>query len=167
MEILQVKLTKEQIEQLQKDLENAKTFEDLMGKDGAIKRLLKNSLEQLLEGEMTEHLGYEKHSPEGDNTGNSRNGKNSKSVRSSQGEIELKIPRDRNGQFNPIAIPKHQRTLGDIEDRIISMYAKGISTRDIQSHIEEIYGLKLSPSSISNITESIMTIIKDSGRIDL
>jgi transposase-like protein len=156
-----MELTKEQLEQLQKDLANAKSYADLMGKDGAIRKLLKNSVEQLLQSEMTEHLGYEKHSPEGNNTGNSRNGKNSKTVRSSQGEIELEIPRDRTGEFDPMAVPKHQRTLGDLEDRIISMYAKGISTRDIQTHIEDIYGVKLSASSISNITESMMTIVRE------
>jgi transposase-like protein len=156
-----MELTKEQLEQLQKDLANAKSYADLMGKDGAIRKLLKNSVEQLLQSEMTEHLGYEKHSPEGNNTGNSRNGKNSKTVRRSQGEIELEIPRDRTGEFDPMAVPKHQRTLGDLEDRIISMYAKGISTRDIQTHIEDIYGVKLSASSISNITESMMTIVRE------
>ncbi|MCU7522803.1 MAG: IS256 family transposase [Ignavibacteria bacterium] len=156
-----MELTQEQMEELQKALKNAKTYDDLMGKDGAIKKLLKSSLEQLLESEMTEHLGYEKHSPQGDNSGNSRNGKNKKSVRSSQGEIDLEVPRDRNGKFNPIAVEKNKRTLGDIEDRIISMYAKGISTRDIKSHIEEIYGLELSPASISNITESIAAIVKE------
>lgn len=156
-----MELTKEQLEQLQKDLANAKSYADLMGKDGAIRKLLKNSVEQLLQSEMTEHLGYEKHSPEGSNSGNSRNGKNKKSVRSSQGEIEIEIPRDRNAEFDPVAVPKHQRTLGDLEDRIISMYAKGISTRDIQTHIEDIYGVKLSASSISNITESMMGVIKE------
>ncbi|HEX2866973.1 MAG TPA: IS256 family transposase [Ignavibacteriales bacterium] len=156
-----MELTKDQLEELQKALKNAKTYDDLMGRDGAIKKLLKNSLEQLLESEMTEHLGYEKHSAEGDNSGNSRNGKNRKSLRSSQGEIELEVPRDRNGEFTPIAVPRHQRTLGDLEDRIISMYAKGISTRDIRSHLEEIYGIRLSPESISNITESIVAIVKE------
>jgi transposase-like protein len=132
-----------------------------MGKDGAIRKLLKNSVEQLLQSEMTEHLGYEKHSPEGNNSGNSRNGKNKKTVRSSQGELEIEIPRDRTAEFDPVAVPKHQRTLGDLEDRIISMYAKGISTRDIQTHIEDIYGVKLSASSISNITESMMTLVRE------
>ncbi|MGE5351036.1 MAG: IS256 family transposase [Acidobacteriota bacterium] len=146
---------------MQKDLANAKSYADLMGKDGAIRKLLKNSVEQLLQSEMTEHLGYEKHSPEGNNTGNSRNGKNRKTVRSSQGELEIEIPRDRLGEFDPMAVPKHQRTLGDLEDRIISMYAKGISTRDIQTHIEDIYGVKLSASSISNITESMMTLVRE------
>jgi transposase-like protein len=156
-----MQLTKEQLEQLQKDLANAKTFEDLMGKDGAIKKLMKNSLEQMLEAEMSEHLGYEKNSPEGNNSGNSRNGKYPKTVKTSQGELSLEIPRDRNGNYNPIAVRKNKRTLGDIEDKIISMYSKGTTTRDIQSHLEDIYGLELSAQSVSNITESIMAQAKE------
>lgn len=156
-----MQLTKEQLEQFQKDISNAKTYADLMGKDGAIKNLLKNSLEQLLEEEMSEHLGYDKNSIDGNNSGNSRNGKSSKTVKSSQGEITLQIPRDRNGQFNPIVVEKNKRTIGDIEDKIISMYAKGITTRDIQAHIEEIYGLEFSPQTISNITDGIMNLVKE------
>lgn len=156
-----MQLTKEQLEQLQKDLAGAKTYHDLMGKDGAIKKLLKNSLEQLLESEMSVHLGYDKNSIEGNNSGNSRNGKSSKTLKSSQGEITLEIPRDRNGQFEPIAVEKNKRTIGDIEDKIISMYAKGMTTRDIQSYIEEIYGLEFSPQTISNITDGIMNLVKE------
>lgn len=156
-----MQLTKEQLEQFQKDLIEAKSYNDLMGKDGAIKKLIKTSLEQLLESEMSEHLGYNKNSIEGNNSGNSRNGKSSKNIKSSLGEISLEIPRDRNGQFEPIVVEKNKRTIGDIEDKIISMYAKGITTRDIQSHIEEIYGLEFSPQTISNITDGIMNLVKE------
>ena len=156
-----MQLTTEQLEQFQKDIAGAKTYADLMGKDGAIKKLLKNSLEQLLEGEMSDHLGYNKNSIEGNNTGNSRNGKFSKTLKSSQGEIEINVPRDRNGEFIPIAVEKNKRPLGDIEDKIISMYAKGMTTRDIQTYIEEIYGTQFSAQTISNITDSIMTLIKE------
>jgi putative transposase len=155
-----MKLTQTQIQQLQEDLSKAKSYEDLMGKNGAIKKLLKNALEQMLETEMTEHLGYEKHSSEGNNTGNSRNGSSLKEVLSSQGEIDISIPRDRNGSFDPIVIGKYQKTIGDLEDKIISMYAKGMTTRDIQAHIEDIYGLQLSSASISNITDKISSMIK-------
>lgn len=151
-----MELTKEQLEQLQKDIANAKTYEDLMGKDGAIKKLLKSSLEQMLAAEMDEHLGYEKHSVAGINSGNSRNGTSPKRVKTGQGEIPLDIPRDRNGKYSPIVIGKHQRTLGDLEDKIISMYAKGMTTRDIQEHVEEIYGLQISPTAVSNITDTII-----------
>ncbi|MGE5316271.1 MAG: IS256 family transposase [Acidobacteriota bacterium] len=154
-------MTKEQLEQLQKDLAKAKTFEDLMGADGAIRKIMKLSMEHMLQSEMDEHVGYEKHSAAGDNSGNSRNGSSKKTLKTSQGEITIDIPRDRNGEFNPVAVGKHQRTLGDLEDKIISMYAKGMTTRDIQGHIEEIYALKLSPTSISNITDNIIGHIRE------
>ena len=137
-----MKLTNEMIEQLKADLSKAKNYEDLMGKDGAIKKLISQSLEQMLESELTEHLGYERYSPEGKNNGNSRNGKTHKTLKNDNGQIEISVPRDRNGEFDPIIIKKYERTIGPIEDKIISMYAKGMTTRDIQSHIQEMYGLE-------------------------
>ena len=156
-----MKLTPEQIEQLQKDLSKAKTYEDLMGKDGAIKKLLKSSLENMLETELADHLGYDKHSPEGNNSGNNRNGKTYKTIKTDQGEIEIKTPRDRNSTFDPVIVKKYEKTLGPIEDKIISMYAKGMTTRDIRTHVEEIYGLEVSATTISNITDSIVAHAKE------
>ena len=156
-----MKLTPEMIKQLESDLSKAKTYEDLMGKNGAIKKLLKSSLENLLETELTEHLGYEKNSPEGNNSGNNRNGKTNKSIKTDEGQIELTIPRDRNSTFDPVVVKKYEKTLGPIENKIISMYSKGMTTRDIQSHVEEIYGLEVSPTTISNITESIVVHAKE------
>ena len=153
-----MELTPQMIEQLKADLSKAKTYADLMGSDGAIKKLMKNALEGMLDAELTEHLGYEKHSPAGKNTGNSRNGKTQKTLKNEIGELEIHIPRDRNGEFDPVIVKKYDRTLGPIEDKIISMYAKGMTTRDIQSHIEEIYGLQVSPTLVSNITEKIVSI---------
>ena len=153
-----MKLTEEMIEQLKADLLKAKNYDDLMGKEGAIKKLLAQSLEQMLEGELTEHLGYEKHSPAGKNTGNSRNGKTHKTLKNDNGEIEITVPRDRNGEFDPIIVKKYERTIGPIEDKIISMYAKGMTTRDIQSHIQEMYGLDISATLVSNITDKIVHI---------
>ena len=121
-----------------------------------MKKLLKHALEELLEAEMTETLGYEKHAAAGDNTGNSRNGTTDKRVLSSYGDVRLEVPRDRAGTFRPRVVKKYQRTLGEIEDKILSLYAKGMSTRDIQSHLEELYGLELSSTTISNITKTIM-----------
>jgi putative transposase len=154
-------LTEQMISQLKKDLSGAKTYQDLMGKDGAIKKLLKNSLEQMLEAEMTEHLGYEKHSLEGNNSGNSRNGLSNKSLKTDQGEIDISIPGDRKGKFDSIVVGKYQKTIGDLESKVISMYAKGMTTRDIESHIEDIYGLELSATSISNITNTIIPMVKE------
>ena len=155
-----MKLTKEAIDQLQKDLANAKTYEDLMGKNGAIKNLMKHALESMLDAELSDHLGYEKHSPDGDNSGNSRNGKSRKTVKNEQGKIEIEVPRDRNGSFDPVVVKKYQTTVGPIEDKIISMYAKGMTVRDIQSHLEEIYGLEVSPSFISSITDKVIESAK-------
>jgi transposase-like protein len=151
-----MELTEEMIEQLKADLSKAKNYEDLMGKDGAIKKLLAKSLEEMLESELTEHLGYQKHSPAGRNTGNSRNGKTHKTLKNDNGEIEITVPRDRNGEFDPIIVKKYERTIGPIEEKIISMYAKGMTTRDIQTHITELYGIDISPTLVSNITDKIV-----------
>jgi putative transposase len=151
-----MELTEEIFEQFKSDLAKAKNYDDLMGKDGAIKKLIAKSLEQMLESELTEHLGYEKHSPTGKNTGNSRNGKTHKTLKNDNGEIEITVPRDRNGEFDPVIVKKYERTIGPIEDKIISMYAKGMTTRDIQSHIQELYGLDVSATLVSNITDKIV-----------
>jgi len=156
-----MKLTPKMIKQLEQDLSHAKTYEDLMGKNGAIKKLIKSSMENLLETELTEHLGYDKNSPEGNNSGNNRNGKTYKTIKTDEGQIELTIPRDRNATFDPIIVKKYEKTLGPIEDKIISMYSKGMTTRDIQSHVEELYGLEVSPTTISNITDSIVVHAKE------
>lgn len=108
----------------------------------------------MLDSELSEHLGYEKHS----NTGNSRNGKTLKTIKTDEGQIDLIIPRDRNSTFDPVVVKKYEKTLGPIENKIISMYAKGMTTRDIQSHVEEIYGLDISPTTISRITEAIESV---------
>ena len=155
-----MELTPEMIEQLKADLSKAKNYEDLMGKDGAIKKLIAKSLEQMLESELTEHLGYERYSPNGKNSGNNRNGKSHKTLRNDNGEIEISVPRDRNGQFDPVIVKKYEKTIGPIEDKIISMYAKGMTTRDIQSHITDLYGLDISPTLVSNITERIVDLAK-------
>ncbi len=153
-------LTPEMIEQLKADLKKARTYQDLMGENGAIKKIIKASLEGMLDTELTEHLGYEKHSPAGKNSGNSRNGKTRKTLKNDNGEIDLTVPRDRNGSFDPLIVKKYERTLGPIEDKIISMYAKGMTTRDIQSHVEEFYGLDVSASLISQITDKIIDLAK-------
>lgn len=151
-----MELTEQMIEQFKADLKTAKTYEDLMGKDGAIKKLITSSLEQMLEAELTEHLGYERYAPKGKNSGNSRNGKTHKTLKNDNGQIELTVPRDRESTFDPIIVKKYERTIGPIEDKIISMYAKGMTTRDIQTHLTELYGLDVSPTLISNITDKIV-----------
>jgi len=156
-----MELTPEMIEQLKADLSKAKNYDDLMGKEGAIKKLIAKSLEQMLESELTEHLGYERYSPSGKNSGNSRNGKTHKTLKNDNGEIELSVPRDRNGDFDPVIVKKYERTIGPIEDKIISMYAKGMTTRDIQTHITEIYGIDISHTLVSNITGKIVHLAEE------
>lgn len=141
---------------LKAELAKCKTMDDLTGKNGLLQRLVGGMLEQLLQNEMDEHLGYEKHSSIGDRSGNSRNGKTTKTIKSNYGIIELETPRDRNGDFEPAIVKKHQRSISSFDDKIISMYAKGMTVRDIQTHVQELYGADLSPALISNITEKVM-----------
>jgi putative transposase len=121
-----------------------------------LKQLFAGTLEQMLESEIDEHLGYVKHSPEGDKTGNSRNGYGKKTIQSELGESQISVPRDRNGSFAPKVIEKRQTRTDDIENRIISMYAKGISTRDIEDQLRDIYGIEASAALISSITDKIL-----------
>jgi len=143
---------------VEKELSQAKTMEDLMGQDGILKKLLKVMTERILQEEMEAHLGYEKSSQEQKNTANRRNGINKKKVRTQFGDMELETPRDREGNFTPQLVPKRSRDLSRIDTQIISMYGKGMTTRDIQSHLFEIYGTDVSPAYISIATEKIMQL---------
>jgi len=126
-----------------------------------IQELYKQGVEALLKAEMHEHLGYPKHSAEGRNTGNSRNGYSGKTLKTNIGDIALDVPRDRNSTFEPISVPKHQRMSAKIEHAIITMYSRGMTTRDIEATIKDIYGIEVSEGSISNITSSILEDIKE------
>lgn len=152
-------ITDEQFEVFRRKLKEAKSYEDLMGRNGALKDLLAASVSQLLAEELTVHLGYEKHDPAGVHSGNSRNGKTSKHVATEHGQITIDMPRDRNGTFTPVAVRKHERRLGKVEDVIIALYARGMSTRDIQAQIEDLYGVEISPSAVAQITDSVMTML--------
>jgi transposase-like protein len=122
----------------------------------AIRVLFKDTVEAVLNAEMDEHLGYSKHSVEGNNSGNSRNGVNKKDIQTNYGVTELAVPRDRKGEFEPQIIKKHERTSNGIEDQVVSMYAKGMSTRDIEDHLKAMYGIEVSPAMVSRITDKIM-----------
>lgn len=135
---------------------NAKSEEDLFGKDGLLKDLSKQLVERMLETEMTHHLGYEKHAAEGRNTGNSRNGKTSKTIKTGSGTIEIEVPRDRNSQFQPVLVEKRQTRLKDLDAQVLSLYGRGMTVRDIQDHIAELYGTEISPDLISNITDAVI-----------
>ncbi len=109
-----------------------------------------------MQAEMTEHLGYEKHDPAGDNSGNSRNGATRKTLKGGFGEMELATPRDRNGEFELRIIKKRQTRWTGFDDKILSMYARGISTRDIQAHLQEMYQVEVSPNRISEVADGVM-----------
>ncbi len=118
-------------------------------------------LEEMLEGERDEHLGYTRDEGRSKQTDNSRNGYSPKKVRSNQGDLELQIPRDRKGEFEPQVVKKHQRDVSEIADKIISMYAKGMTVRDIQSHLEDIYDASISAQTISNITDRVLPRVEE------
>lgn len=138
-----------------------KQFKDSGELNGFMEELYARAMEQMLEGEMDSHLGYEKHSAEGINSGNSRNGKTSKTVKTTLGEVELEVPRDRNSSFEPVLIPKRSRKVEAIEDIIISLYARGMTVRDIEAQIREVYGYNISDSTISNVTAKVQTLVTE------
>jgi transposase-like protein len=136
--------------------EDCHTIDDVEAK---IKDLFGGILTEMLEAELDEHLGYAKHDNAGDNSGNSRNGYSEKTVRTRSGPARIKVPRDRNGEFEPQAIHKYQTSASNIEDQVISMYARGTSTRDIEDHLRDIYGIDVSASLVSNITDRVMPLV--------
>src|SRR2546421_948939 len=133
---------------------------DLIGENGLLKQLTKQLLERAMAAEMTEHVGYEKHEVAGNNSGNSRNGKSAKTIKGTFGELALETPRDRNGTFEPQIIEKHQTRFTGFDANIISLYARGLSTREIQQHLEEIYHVEVSPALISNVTEEVIDEVR-------
>ena len=148
-------------EMLDEMLGTAKTQDDVFGRDGLINTLSKRLLERMFDSELTHHLGYEKHAIAGRNSGNSRNGKTTKTIKTSHGELELAVPRDRNSHFEPVLIEKRQNRLKVIDDLILSLYGKGMTVRDIQAHVEELYGTEVSPDLISSITDSILSEVTE------
>jgi len=148
-------------EEVIKELSSAQSMDDFFGKDGLFARLFARTMEAMLEAEMTEHLGYERYEAKGRNSGNSRNGHSQKKLRSSAGaEMELDIPRDRQGAFQPQIVRKYESSSNELEDKILTMYAKGISTRDISEALQEMYGMAVSAQTISNITEKVMPLVE-------
>jgi putative transposase len=125
-----------------------------------LKQLTKALLERALEGELTDHLGHEKHAPIANQNGNARNGKFAKTIKGEFGELPIKVPRDRDSTFDPIIISKGQTRFDGFDDKIISLYARGMTTREIQGHLEEIYAVDVSPSLISNVTDAISDEVK-------
>lgn len=150
-------LTKEQLRGFIKE-NNLQTVPDIYN---ALKELFKDTLQEMLEAELSTNLGYEKYEKKDKETTNSRNGYSSKTVKTQFGEMELDIPRDREGEFEPIIVPKHKRDISGIEEKVISLYARGMSTRDIHEQIKDLYGIEVSAEMVSKITDRIIPEIKE------
>jgi putative transposase len=148
-----VTLKAELVDELCKSLKNP---QDLFGPEGLFHQLKAALMERMLDAEMSEHLGYDKNAPEGHHTGNSRNGYTSKTVKTDTGPVEIRIPRDRAGTFEPQLVPKHRRRLPGFDDKVLSLYARGMSTRDIRGHLRELYGTDVDADLISAVTDAVM-----------
>jgi putative transposase len=136
-------------------LADYKTPEEIAGENGLLQQLTKAVLERILQAELTGHLGYEKHDPAGHKSGNSRNGTSRKTLKGNFGKLELETPRDRNGTFEPKIVAPHQTRWPEFDDKILSLYARGMSTREIQEHLKEIYRVEVSAGLISDVTAEV------------
>lgn len=154
--------SKEKMEEYWRRAKACKNVEEILSKDGPLSFLFKDTIENLLQEEMTDHLGYEHNDARAKKTDNSRNGFSSKKLKSESGAIEVKIPRDRKGEFEPKILPKNKTKTSDLEKKIISMYAKGMTTNDIASHLSDLYlGAEVSATFISQTTEKVLALAKE------
>lgn len=147
-------------EKVQEELAKVESMDDFFGRDGIFARLFSDTLEQMLDGELSDHLGYEKYEALGRNSGNSRNGHYGKKVRTSSGDVEIQVPRDREGNFEPKIIPKYGSNTNELEEKILGLYARGVSTRDIQDTLAELYGVEVSASTISKVTDKVWEAVE-------
>ena len=141
------------------EVKKCKTIDDVLGKNGLVQRLIKDVLENILEAEMDEHLGRDKYQRQNDiepSERNYRNGYSQKNLRSSFGDVDLDIPRDRKSEFEPQIVKKYETVCNELDKKIISLYAKGMTTSDIQAEIEDLYGITISPSMVSKITDKVI-----------
>ncbi len=145
-------IPKDLLDALMKDYKNP---EDLIGETGLLKQLTKQLLERAMQAEMTEHLGYEKNAPSSKDTDNSRNGNYKKRVKGDFGNLDIDVPRDRDASFQPVILPKGQSRFTGFDDKIIALYARGMTTRDIKAHLQEIYGVEISPTLVSQVTQAV------------
>jgi putative transposase len=141
-------------------LKDYKKPDDLLGQDGLLQQLTKALVERALDGELTHHLGYEKHDAAGDNSGNSRNGTSSKTMRGKRGQVQIDVPRDRTSEFEPQLVKQNQTRFDGLDEKIISLYSRGMTQREIQGHLEEIYGVEVSPSLISTVTDAVLDEVR-------
>ena len=148
-------------EEVQRELSKAKSMDDFFGKEGIFAKLFAHTIEEMLETELSEHLGYEPYEVKGRNSGNSRNGRYGKKLRTSAGETTIQVPRDRNGDFEPQVVKKQVANTNELEDKIIGMYAKGMSVRDIQGTLQDLYGVEVSPTTLSAITDKVWSLVEE------
>lgn len=148
------------VERVQQELGSATSLDDFFGKEGIFARLFADTLEQMLEAELTSHLGYEKHAAKGRNSGNSRNGKRERTLRTSNGDTTIQVPRDRNSTFQSPLLEPYQTSTNELEDKIIGLYAKGVSTRDIQATLQDLYGVEVSAATISAVTDKVWSLVE-------
>jgi putative transposase len=141
-------------------LADYKSPEDVLGENGLLKQLTKAVLERALKAELSHHLGYEKHDPTGNNSGNCRNGKSKKTLKGDFGTLPIEIPRDRQASFEPKIVPKGQTRFSGFDDKILSLYARGMTVREIQAHLEEVYQVDVSPSLISQVTDAVIDEVR-------
>ena len=151
------KVSKEFLKQFIKE-NDLKSTEDVQA---ALRDLFASTMQGMLEAELDTHLGYAKHDTKNKTTDNSRNGHSRKTLTSEYGDVEISVPRDRKGEFEPEIIKKNQTNTVGIEEQVIALYARGVSTRDIQAHLHQLYGLDVSPTLISNITDKLLPMIKE------
>jgi len=137
-------------------LADYKKPEDLIGEHGLLKQLTKKLVERALEAEMAEHLGHARNAPVANLAGNTRNGRSKKTLKGEFGELPIEVPRDRHGSFEPQIIPKHQTRWTGFDDKILSLYARGMTVREIQGHLQEMYGTEVSPTLISTVTDAVI-----------
>ena len=151
-------ITKELLDEL---LKSCKGPDDFYGPDGLIMQLSKALIERMMHAELTDLLGYEKSEAGEKQTGNRRNGNSTKTLRTDQGPMDITVPRDRNGEFQPKVIPKHQREWRGFDDKILSMYGLGLSTKEVQEGLKELYSVEVSPELISRVTDEVKGLIEE------
>lgn len=148
------------VERVQQELASAKSLDDFFGKEGIFARLFASTIEQMLEAELTAHLGYDPYALESRNSGNSRNGKRTRSLRTSAGDTTITVPRDRNGSFHSPLLEPYQTSTNELEDKIIGLYAKGMSARDIQATLKDLYGVEVSAGTVSTVTDKVWHLVE-------
>jgi transposase-like protein len=148
------------VERIQQELATATSVDDFFGKEGIFARLFARTLEQMMEAELTAQLGYAPYAASGRNSGNNRNGKRTRTLQTSAGEVPLAVPRDRNGEYQPALLEAYQTRTNELETKILALYAKGLSTRDIQDTLQELYGVEISPATVTTVTDKIWNLVE-------